>query len=100
MIDAASQSDSGTRATAVTRWTHQCCTPSFAGPRPRARPTGVRIEGSRPVLLAMVMAARSKDDVAGEPGDQGQRRGEDDDRTAGLLHGRPLDPPAARQQGV
>src|SRR3546814_9341030 len=36
-------STSGTRAMAVTRCTHQCCTPSLAEPRPRTFFSGSRM---------------------------------------------------------
>src|SRR5271155_2738329 len=63
---------SGTSAAAVTRCSSQCSTPSFADPRPIARPSGERIRD------AAISADPARD--PGDPGNHGQdrRRGDDD----------------------
>src|SRR5713226_7899362 len=58
-------SASGTSASAVTRWAHQCSTPSLAEPSPIARLNGERMRG------VAISSAPIGD--AGDPGDDGQR---------------------------
>src|SRR5215469_5584022 len=65
MIEATNQRHNGTSAIAVRRWAHQCWTPSFAEPRPIARPIGERI-------CDAVMSRYPAGDP-GNPGNQGQR---------------------------
>src|SRR5436309_4057954 len=78
---------SGTRAKAVTRWAHQCSTPSLAEPRPIARPSGER---SR-VAAMSVAPLRER----GEPGENRQRRGCRDDGPAAGVNAAQLKPVSA-----
>src|ERR1700761_2802979 len=83
MTDQTNHKVSGTRATALTRWAHQCCSPCLAEPRPRARPSG-------PTSLfcdccdAMMPGSLAKR-VAGHPGGQGHDDREDDDGPAAAI---------------
>src|ERR1700680_3252951 len=77
MTTITNHSASGTRASAVTRRAHQCSTPSLAEPSPIARLNGERRRG--------VAISPSPMGDAGDPGNEGQRRGPGNDRpTAGI----------------
>src|SRR5579863_1249684 len=67
-------STSGTSAIAVTRWAHQCSTPSLAEPSPIARPKGDLIGGRR----RGVAISPSPMGNADNPRDRGQHDGRGD----------------------
>src|SRR3954471_17993764 len=69
---------SGTSAIEVTRNAHQCSTPSFAEPRPIARPSGERI-GARKRWSAISIAPAGQAD---EPGGDCQHGGRGQNRPA------------------
>src|SRR6516225_1990434 len=64
MIAITNHTLSGTNAAAVMRCSHQCSTPSFAEPRPSARPSGERIR--------LVIISVDPVDDRGDPGDHCQ----------------------------
>src|SRR5437763_11799273 len=74
MTTMTNHSASGTSASEVTRWAHQCSTPSLAEPSPIARPNGDRIR------VDVILSAPVRN--AGDPRDQGQRHGCRGDRPA------------------